>query len=313
MKKTVALNTLLLFLIHSFSYGQKSTYSGTYTSSTPISLNGVSNRTISNLKISNSKGNCITLTNCSNITIDNCKLGPSIGEGVSIEGCSNITVKYSSMESIRTGVYAVTSTGIKVEYNEVKNLQGPMPRGQMVQFDKVTGTGNSISYNVCENIAGKSNPEDAISLYQSQGTENDRIKIIGNVIRGGGPSNSGGGIMVGDNGGSYVLVENNILVNPGQYGISVTSGHNITVTNNKIYSRKFPFSNVGLYVWRQYEYETHTITISNNEINYTNKLGFLNNLWNAGNSGSIKGWKTNFYNSKLNESVLSEVIIGKNK
>jgi len=215
------------------------------------------------------------------------------------------------MDSIDSGVVADGCSGIKVLHNDVKNVQGPMPRGQMVQFGNVLGGGNSISYNVVENIDGQSFPEDAISLYMSKGISTDPIQIIGNWIRGGGPSTSGGGIMTGDEGGSYILVQDNILVNPGQYGITISSGDHITIKNNKIYSGKEPFSNIGLSAYRQYDIETTANTIMNNEVNFTNKDGELNCLWNAGNCGDITGWDTNMHNASLNASILPAKIIGR--
>jgi hypothetical protein len=316
MKKTaklILLPIILLFLFHGFSYGQGSTYGGPYTDSQPIVLDGVSNKTIDMLKITNSSGHCIKLSNCSNITIQNCKLGPSKGEGVFLSNCTNITVTNCSMESVESGVVADVGSGIKVTHNDVKNVQGPMPRGQMVQFGNVSGGGNSISYNVVENIAGQSYPEDEISLFMSNGTAQDPIQVVGNWIRGGGPSTSGGGIMTGDEGGSYVLVQDNILVNPGQYGITISSGTHITINNNKIYSDKLPFSNIGLSAYKQYSIETSSNTISNNQVNYTNKDGVLNNMWNAGNCGVITGWDTNTYNSNMNASILPAQIIGRAK
>ncbi|NDP20092.1 MAG: T9SS type A sorting domain-containing protein [Paludibacter sp.] len=314
MKKQIAqlaLVGLFIFMIQTPAFGQGSTYSGSYEVSAPIVLTGASNLTISNLQITNPGGNCITLTNCTNITIQNCKLGPSKGEGVSIENCNNITVVNCTMELIRTGVYAQASTGVKVNYNDVKNILGPMPRGQMVQFNDVSGADNSISFNVAENIAGQSATEDVISLYMSNGTELSPIKVAGNWIRGGGPSVSGGGIMTGDNGGSYVLVENNILVNPGQYGLSVAGGHHITIRNNKVYSQKFTFANIGLVAWNQYSFASYSNTIMNNEINYTNNNGVINNMWNAGNMGVVTGWDTNTYNSNVTASILPSKIIGR--
>ncbi len=121
-----------------------------------------------------------------------------------------------------------------------------MPRGQMVQFNNVKGGGNSINYNVVENILGQSSPEDAISVYMSNGIVGDPIQVVGNWIRGGGPSGSGGGIMVGDYGGSHILVKDNILVDPGQYGIAISSGTGISIKNNKIYAKQQSFTNVGL-------------------------------------------------------------------
>ncbi len=295
------------------SFGQGSQYSGSYTNSSPISWNGQSNKTISNLAIVNSGGHCIELNNCSNITIQNCKLGPSKNEGVYMYNCKNITVINCTLDHNDTGVFAGLSSGISVTHNDVINVQGPMPRGQMVQFDEVTGNGNSISFNVVENILGQSHPEDAISLFKSSGKAGDPIRVVGNWIRGGGPSNSGGGIMTGDMGGSYILVQDNILVNPGQYGATIASGNNIAIKNNKIYSKQLAFSNIGLSAYKQYAIASHSDTIMNNTVNFTYMDGQLNNLLNDGKFGEVVGWSTNKYDPNLNENILPEKIIGRAK
>jgi len=281
-----------------------------YTLSAPIVLDGKSNMTISYLEITNPSGHCIQLSNCSNITIQYCKLGPSKGEGVFLSNCTNITVRDCSMEYVESGVVADIGSAIKVLYNDIKNVQGPMPRGQLVQFGDVNGAGSSISYNVGENILGQSYPEDAISLCRSNGTAASPIQVVGNKIRGGGPSGSGGGIMSGDLGGSYVLVQDNILVNPGQYGLTVSSGHDVNISNNKIYSAKLAFSNVGLTAYKQYDISTYNITISNNAVNYTNKDGVLNDMWNANNCGTVAGWSTNYHDSSVTEAILPTVMMG---
>lgn len=281
-----------------------------YTASDPIVWNGLKDKTISNLEINNPDGHCIKLVNCSNITIQNCRLGPSKGEGVFLYNCANVTVTNCAMDSVESGVVADIGSGIKVTHNNVKNVLGPMPRGQMVQFGNVNGPGSCINYNIGENILGQSYPEDEINLYMCNGTAQDPIQVIGNWIRGGGPSGSGGGIMTGDMGGSYILVQDNILINPGQYGITISSGHHITIKNNKIYSKKLPFSNVGLSAYRQYPIDTYANTISGNEVNFTNKDGVLNNMWNAGNAGDVLGWDTNKYNQNLTEFELPSKIIG---
>jgi hypothetical protein len=122
-----------------------------------------------------------------------------------------------------------------------------VPRGQFVQFDKVVGGENRISCNVGRNQPGQGTPEDAISLYKSHGAQNLPISVLYNLIIGGGPSDSGGGIMLGDDGGSYQLAKGNILIDPGQYGIGVASGNNMTIADNLVYARKQPFTNVGIY------------------------------------------------------------------
>jgi len=311
MKKQIVLTVIFVFIFQCSSFGQGSAYCGPYVVKSPIIWDNIHNQTINKLIITNPSGHCIKLTNCSNITIINCKLGPSKNEGVYLYHCKNIVVTNCSMDSIDSGVVADACTGIKITHNDVKNVQGPLPRGQMVQFGNVSGGGNCINYNVGENISGRSNPEDEISLYMSNGTVNDPIQVIGNWIRGGGPSNSGGGIMTGDKGGSYILVEDNILVNPGQYGITLASGNNITIRNNKIYSKKLSFSNIGLSAYKQYPIKCFSNTIMNNEVNFTNKKGELNCCWNAGNCGEISGWNTNKYNAKVTSTILPSKIIGR--
>jgi len=321
IKKQVVLITTLIFIFCGFSFGQGSTYTGAYITSAPISWNGISNKTISGLQITNTSGDnsdyttghCIYLVNCSNITIQNCKLGPSLKEGVHFYNCTNITIINCSMSYNATGVYAQLSSGIKVNYNDVLNVQGPAPKGSMVQFDNVSGEGNSVSYNVGENIAGQSFPNDEISIYMSNGTATSPIEVVGNWIRGGGPSTVGGGIMTGDGGGSYITVQNNILVNPGNYGIAVASGTNINISNNKIYAKQQSFCNAGIYAWNQYATPCYSITIQNNQINYTSSSGDLGTTWNGGNCGIITGWSTNVYTPSLSAAILPTQIIGRVK
>ena len=327
MKKTISIIKLIIltgiFLLtfNSYSYGQGSTYTGTYITSSPIRWNGISNQTITGLQITNTldsisdntSGHCIYLVNCSNIIIQNCKLGPSIREGVHLYNCTNITIINCSMSYNATGVYAQLSSGIKVNYNDVLNVQGPAPKGSMVQFDNVSGEGNSVSYNVGENIAGQSFPNDEISLYMSNGTATSPIEVVGNWIRGGGPSTVGGGIMTGDGGGSYITVQNNILVDPGNYGIAVASGTNINISNNKIYAKQQSFCNAGIYAWNQYATPCSSLTIQNNQINYTSSSGNLGTTWNGGNCGTITGWSTNVYTPSLSAAILPTKIIGKVK
>lgn len=311
MNKHLVTSLVLILTSITLSFGQGSKYNGNYQTSAPIVWVGISNKTISGLEIKNTNGHSIELINCTNIKIENCKLGPSKGEGLHIWNCKNITVTNCFLDSVASGVYAGSSQGIKFEYNDAKNMKGPFPRGQMVQFDEVTGAGNSISYNAGENILGQSYPEDQISLYKCHGLATDRIKVVGNWIRGGGPSNSGGGIMTGDAGGSYILVKDNILVNPGQYGIALASGNNITIRDNIVFSEKLPFSNVGIYAFNQYPTACVVDTIINNVINWTYKSGIINNTWTDNSCGNVVGWKSNIYDPNLSKEILPTQIVGR--
>jgi hypothetical protein len=280
-----------------------------YKVSPTITLNGAHDMVISGLAIQNPQGICIHLQNCYNIIIRNCKLGPSKQTGVEVYKCRNITIDSCYMFNISTGLYAEQSSSIQFKYNSVKNVQGPYPKGAMVQYDNVSGTGNRVLYNRCENISGASNPEDAISMYKSNGTADDPILITGNWIRGGGPSKNGGGIMTGDNGGSYIIANDNILVNPGNYGIGIAGGTNIQILNNKIYSSRTTVSNVGVYIWNQSNSGCSLNTISGNLVNWTSLLGEFNNSWNNGNCGAVTGWATNIWGAAITADILPQQLI----
>lgn len=280
-----------------------------YKVSAPITLNGAHDMVISGLSIQNPRGICISLQNCQNIVIRNCKLGPSIQTGVDLYNCKNIIVDSCYITTISTGLYAEQSSSIQFNYNAVKNVQGPYPKGAMVQYNNVSGPGNKVLNNRCENISGASNPEDAISMYKSNGTANDPIVISGNWIRGGGPSTHGGGILLGDNGGSYIIAKNNILVNPGNYGMGIAGGTHMQIVNNKIYSDKTTISNVGVYIWNQSTSGCSLNTIIDNQVNWTRFTGEINNDWNNGNCGTVTGWNTNIWGAVLNSSILPQQLL----
>jgi hypothetical protein len=276
-----------------------------YTSSKPITLNGVHDTVISNLDIVGGEADCIKLTNCYNITIKDCRLHSSKENGSDIINSRNITIINCYFENTVTGVYAYKSEGIKIIHNQFKNMQGPLPKGQMVQFNEVYGKGNRVNFNKCQNDSGAGNPEDAINMYKTNGTVNDPIQIIGNQIRGGGPSKTGGGIMLGDNGGSYMIVKDNILVDPGQYGIAIAGGTNIQIIRNEIFGRQQLFTNVGIYIWNQHTSGCALNTIANNKVNFTNSHGDANHGWNSGNCSKVTGWETNAWGAKIDEKILS--------
>ncbi|MGZ3776953.1 MAG: right-handed parallel beta-helix repeat-containing protein [Mucilaginibacter sp.] len=266
-------------------------------------MNNKSNVTIRGLAVPS-----ITLNNCTNIRIVNCKIGPSTIDGVMIYNSTGVTVDSCLLSNVRTGVNAMQSQGIVFSNSQAKNMQGPYPHGQFVQYNNVTGGGNKVLNNKFENILGQSTPEDAISMYQSSGLANDPIVISGNSIRGGGPSHSGGGIMLGDGGGSNIIAENNTLVDPGQYGMAIAGGTNMSVINNNIYGKQQSFTNVGLYYWNQSGKASSNITISGNKINFTNSGGEQNNTYLPNGSLVPTGWSTNVLSKTLTESLLPAVL-----
>jgi hypothetical protein len=185
----------------------------------------------------------------------------------------------------------------------LKNPRGPIPRGQFVQFDKVYGTDNKISCNFGRNEQGQGQPEDAISLYKSVGMPQSPITVTGNLIIGGGPSLSGGGIMLGDDGGSYQIAQDNVLVEPGQYGIGVASGDHMSILNNLVFSRRLPFTNVGIYAWNQYPHACHSIQIEGNKVHWISKTGRANPFWDGDNCGRIAGLQHNDFAAPLSPEI----------
>ena len=305
-------NTLLVSTLDTTGLGSNTLLAVTaYTVSPPIDLYGVHDTTITGLAIQNSQGICIHLQNCYNIVIKNCRLGPALQTGVELLNCKNIIVDNCYISNVSTGLYAELSSSIQFNNNTVKDVQGPYPKGAMVQYDNVTGTGNKVLFNRCENIAGESHPEDAINMYESHGTSSNPILIFGNWIRGGGPSTTGGGILIGDNGGSYIVAANNILVNPGNYGVAIAGGTDMALINNKVYSAETDVSNVGVYIWNQSSEGCSLNIISGNQVNWTRYTGEINNDYDNGNCGAVSGWSTNIWGANIDASILPQQLIAK--
>lgn len=247
-------------------------------------ISGQSNLVIENLRFEKIDGNAIRAGGCNNITIRNCFFNGSTLEAVDLENSSNVTVENCLFARVITGVYALNCQNIKVNNNQAVNVtrNAGGGRGQLAQFNSVHGTSNEIINNRSQAWPGEGNgPEDHISLYKSS-----NVVVRGNILVGGGPSDSGSGIMTGDNGGDNQLVENNTILNTGNAGIGVASGTNIRVLNNKIYSIQTSVSNNPLYVWNQSATPCGNITVQGNFVNWTDKGGGKNNGWNGGGCDS---------------------------
>ncbi|MGB5655151.1 MAG: right-handed parallel beta-helix repeat-containing protein [Acidimicrobiia bacterium] len=240
---------------------------------------------IENLHISNPGGVCVTVTNASNVTIRNSTIGPCGDEAVYLSDVDGAVVEGNYITGTGNGVLVHRSDSVRVDSNAFVDAGR-----NFVQFDKVNGAGSSISGNRGQNELGGTNAEDLISLYLSNGTASSPIRVVGNHLRNGGPSDSGSGIMLGDGGGSYQFVEGNVLVEPGQVGIGVASGTNMTVRGNVVYSSALPWSNSGIYVWNQYDQACGNVEVSGNRVNWTNADGRSNSWWEGGGCGEVNNF-----------------------
>jgi len=229
-----------------------------------------------------------------NIRIVNCYLHDSEDEAIYLDDCAGVLVQGNRLERIKTGVLAHRASGVRVVGNYCRDVLGPLPGGQLVQFDKVTGAGNAITDNYAINTFDKSNPEDVISLYQSHGTAESPILIQNNYLVGdpaqgsAGKSVSGSGIMLGDAGGSWQLCRNNTLISAGQVGIGVACGEHIVVEQNLILGKQSDVANVGLYTWNQYEnVPAGRVTLRGNTVAWLNSAGKDNPYWDGGGFSEV--------------------------
>ena len=302
---------------------QGSRYSGDYKTSSALEYVSVKNFVIEGFDFSEIEGDVIGLYDCENVIIRNNRFRSSNKRGVYLYNCKNVKIIDNTFENVHTALTASTSQGVRFNYNDVFNLGGHLSEsddtnnGFVVQFIGVTGGNNCVNYNAVENIFGESSPGDLININQSHGTEESPIEIIGNWLRGGGPSPSGGGILIGDLGGSNQIVEDNILVDPGQYGIGIGGGNNMTLRNNKIYAKQQFFTNVAISVCNWSEDQSgpsYSITVEGNSVNYTNRDGVSGkSWWIYKNMEPVVGIETNKYDPKLDASILPEKIINRQK
>lgn len=257
--------------------------------SAALDLSGRSNVVVENKRFVNTDIAIKMYSGANNITIRNCFFNGSAKELVELENANNITIENCLFAKGYSGVYSVGSRNIKIINCQfinmrIKYVNGSFSgKGQFVQMNSCS----DIEISGCkgENFAGESDAEDMISFYRSSNGV-----IRNNMFRGCGTaetSNSGGGIIMGDNGGDNVLAENNTLLTPGNYGMAVAGGTNMRILNNKIYSDRNPVSNNPLYVWNQSGVAMANITVKGNRVNWTDKNGSKNNGWNAGNGTNI--------------------------
>ena len=241
---------------------------------------------LENAEIGPCEGPGITVYRSKNVTIQNVTVRNTTGVGIFIKDAQKVIVKGSRFVNNSSGVYAVNSKNVTVAHNTFSNVKGPKPRGQFVQFNGVSGE-SRISCNIGRNEPGKSNPEDAISLFKSAGTDQSPILVDHNVIIGGGPSTSGGGIMLGDAGGAHITASDNQVVDPGQYGIAVSGGTDMVIERNVVLAKSQSFTNVGIYVWNQSKGACGDVRVKGNRVNWLNRHGKRNSWWDGGNCGQI--------------------------
>lgn len=294
-------------------------FGGNYTQSLSTVYTGKHDTTITGKWFySTTNTSCLSLINCYNITVVDCIVGQSdslgnMNNGIYLWNCKNVTVKNVYVKNTYNGVLAYNSQTVKVDTCQFLNMKG----GSAVKFQEVSGPRSSISYNRIESIDRFGYPENLIDIMKSYGTSTSPITISYNMIRANLPiSLTGGGILLGDNQGSYQIANNNLIVSPGSYGIAIAGGKHNTIKDNKIYSPAHAgsnISNVAISVSNTTPILGQCIynTVRGNFVNwFSDRLHGINNVYNPGSCYTVTGIATlNIFGAKIDATIIPTQLL----
>jgi endo-chitodextinase len=259
--------------IPDFTHWERTTPRGKISRQDSTRYLGRKNLRISHKLFDGSNVHHLDIDDCDTVTIEYCAFKNAKGRAVDLYNCNVVRFRNCYFEDNVSGFYANKCTKVIVYKNQFKNMLGPPIEGVAIQFNNVSGSGNSIKCNYIVNLQGQSNPQDNINIYKSRGAKSSPIIVDSNYVWGGGPSKSGGGILLGDGGGRYQRARNNVCVYPGQYGIGNTSGSDCEISNNIVYQTQKEWTNVGIVCYDYYRLGCNNNVVRNNRVYYVNKLG----------------------------------------
>lgn len=223
-------------------------------------------------------GKILSIFDSENIIIDSCYFGASYDVAIDAYNVKGLIVRHCLFANNKTGVYATNCEDVNVDSNQFVNAVGPFARGQAVQFNTVgtSATGQcTVNDNRAENFMGESDPEDIININNSNGRPGAPIEVKRNILRGGGPSMSGGGILIGERGGGYQSMTDNKAYNPGNYIFSVSGGSFNEMSDNYGWMDSHRaldnWSNVGFIIWAQNE----STLVPCNPVTFTNNSAYV--------------------------------------
>jgi hypothetical protein len=219
-------------------------------------------------------------------------------QGISVELVPYQSVLHNSIENGSAGVYIANNNGnvvhAKVDFNSVTNMNGRANASSSgIQLNQISGPNNSISCNLYTQTApppsGLPGINDAVSTYLSSGTASSPLQIVGNRVNGGGPLWNGGGLLLtdgnegtGTTGPGYVTASDNLLINPGGFGIAVTTGHDVSITGNYVYgdthnvynaaTQTYGPGRIGINTFNVYQSSCTNISATNNTVYYISSL-----------------------------------------
>lgn len=231
----------------------------------------------------------LSFIQCKQVSLLNCIFISAATEAkvaITLNACEDVIIRHCKFSDTNP-IYAYKSKDLVIEKNEAFDITAAKPRGQFFQANACKGPITIIN-NTMTNTGKKVMVEDFINLYKTYGTKEDPCLVVNNSIYGNhGTSATGGGIMLGDNGGAWQEARNNLLVNAGQYGVAVAGGANMVIKGNRVYGSRSPISNVGIYVWAQKSAPLSEILVSDNKVDYTTKQGVKNPFWLGGDAKNV--------------------------
>ncbi len=200
---------------------------------------------------------------------------------IRLDHIEDITVSNNYFLRVSSAILPSFCTGpVAIEWNNGIDIGR-----NFVQLRRCRGESIRVQYNTMERRSsdflrkGAHDVEDWISVYKSDGTPDDPIRISYNRAKGHGPSRFGSFIMLGDGGGRHQVAEGNVGVTPGQVGIGIAGGEDITVRGNILYSDEWEGSNVAFYsAYRSKPAPCTDHVIKDNLSLWYNKKGNQNNL-----------------------------------
>jgi hypothetical protein len=258
----------------------------------------------------------ITVTNTIGVGLNPGVRGQIVGRFLDVDNFVRAVVENNYMENT-AGIYFSRYRGtnragqtISVYGNIARNIDGRFSNGDggwltsaadqdeyrhFVQLNEVYGIKNvDISWNQVVNLPGESRVQEGISIHESSGTRRSPISIHDNYIygafpfgKGDVPDYTGVGILLSDNGSSYVEAFGNQVVSTGPVGIAISSGHDNRFFDNRILSsgrladgKDIHFSNVGAAIWN-----------FNDEPDFSRNSGYDNELgWVDGRGRRNDAW-----------------------
>jgi hypothetical protein len=297
----------------------------------PINTSTNSTLVLDHVSVTNPSGDCINAGGGSQITITNSVIGPCGGrgihvastastliqnnyihdvtsQGISVEFATSQSVQHNTIQNSGFGIYIANNnsnvTSSNIDYNQITNVTGITNQNvSAIQFNQVSGPNNSISCNVYSQpgipAPGMQGTCDSFSLFLSSGTASSPIKVTGNRINGSGDFWNCGGIMLtdgdtgsGTTGPGYVYAGYNYLLNAGNYGIDVSTGHDVTIDQNFVYADLYDFYNtsnntygpgrIGINTFNVYSSSCTNMTVTNNTVFFLSSLTGNNTVANYG-------------------------------